>query len=246
MLSENAIAIINNGHNRVGWKMITRELIDRLNKLTDENPNLKCDISHVKEKYCHLEFEGNISKECQELIEFYEDKFQTTCIYCSSDRAIEKEDKNNCFVPICINCYKKGLLNNKIELTLDNSTYDNDFESFKSNYLHHLHKTKPYKFIKEILNNDDIKNLISRKKYLYGNYLYALCVYLIKMNKLEKLKSFLHLNVKDLETIIDEKYVFPPDSYLKALITKNESYLYDAYSESIPEFLKFKIVEVEL
>ena len=130
-------------------------------------------------------------------------------------------------------------MKNSIQLTLENSIAFWSFENFKSTMLHRLHKTAPKDFVKEVINNNMIEKELDDKQYLFANYLYALCVYLIKENNL---KERVHLK----ETYLTKKYVFPIDSITQAYVFKNNSYLYDAYNKAIPIFLKFKIIEVTL
>lgn len=128
-------------------------------------------------------------------------------------------------------------MKNEVNLTLENSIAYTNFESFKNTNLHHLHKTSPLIFIKEIKQKQLIEKYQKDKKYLYANYLYALCKYLIK-------KYNLNEKINIASVFITKRYVFPSDTYIKANILNDTSYLYDAYNKAIPEFLKFNIIEV--
>lgn len=130
-------------------------------------------------------------------------------------------------------------MNDKIELTIKNSIAYTNFESFKSTNLHRLHKTTPLKFIEEIKEKQLIENYLQNKRYLYANYLFALCNYLIKRDNL-------NIQINSFDIHLTKRYVFPTDTYVKAYISKDNAYLYDAYYKAIPEFLKYKIIEVSI
>jgi len=115
------------------------------------------------------------------------------------------------------------------------------FELFKSAVCHRLKELGDIDFLAETLERDDIREYYRRKWYPESLYLLAMLDYLSRINNIPLCTCYDDLRHARLESVI-----YPSSVLAMALSTKNERVKEKARSESIPEFLRFNIVESEV
>lgn len=115
------------------------------------------------------------------------------------------------------------------------------FENYKSTICHLVHEKGDIEFIIETYEMNEIKKLYEKEWYLESFYLLAMVDYLSRENNLPLASDFNDIRKQKLA-----KPVYPSSLYLKSLIMKDESILEEAKKNSIPEFMRFNIVENEV
>lgn len=115
------------------------------------------------------------------------------------------------------------------------------FETFKSNTCHLVNEKGDLKFIIETLEADDIGRYWSRKWYPEAYYILAMIDYLSRGNNLPLCTNYDSIRATSLKETI-----FPRDIELSARIDPSLNIKEQAIQESIPEFIRFNIVEKEI
>lgn len=116
-----------------------------------------------------------------------------------------------------------------------------DFELFKSDVCHRLKDLGDVSFLIETLEKNDIDYYYRKKWYPESFYLLAMVDYLSRLNDVPLCGEYSELRKKKLKQTI-----YPSSVLALALATKDESVKTDAVKNSIPEFIRFNIVENEV
>ena len=115
------------------------------------------------------------------------------------------------------------------------------FETFKSQVRHEVKLLGDIDFINETLRTDMIRLYWHWEWFYEAFYLLAMLDYLCRINKMETEKKY-----NDMREYKLPETVYPMDISLAAKINNNLDIRDAAIRESIPEFIKFNIVEKEI
>jgi len=116
-----------------------------------------------------------------------------------------------------------------------------DFDLFKNNVCHRVKDIGDLKFIIETLQVDLIRNYFNKKWYPEALYLLAMIDYLSRENDLP-----LCTNYNDIRAYKLSSVVFPSGVIMLSIASGDNLYKEECVSDSIPEFIKFNIVENEV
>lgn len=117
----------------------------------------------------------------------------------------------------------------------------NNFELFKSNICHRVKELGDVDFIVETLENNEILTYYRKKWYPECFYLLAMLDYLSRMNNVPLCNKYDNLR----QYKLDEP-IYPAGILAISAASKDESIKEKARRESIPEFIRFNIVESEV
>lgn len=123
----------------------------------------------------------------------------------------------------------------------ENMDYRSDFETFKSNVCHSVKDKGDLNFLIDVLESDEIRILFQKKWYPEALYLLAMADYLSRENELPLCTRYDDLRAAKLQRLI-----FPASVIVASLAAKNDRFRKEAVAASIPEFLRFNIVESEV
>jgi hypothetical protein len=113
-----------------------------------------------------------------------------------------------------------------------------DFELFKSHICHKLKRQGDLEFIRKTLEKDEIGYYYRIGWYPECLYLLAMVDYISRLNDVPLCTDYDWLRKGKLEEIL-----YPTGILLRAIVSKDESIKERAVKESIPEFIRFNIVE---
>lgn len=116
-----------------------------------------------------------------------------------------------------------------------------DFELFKSNVCHSLKDLGDIDFIVETLEKDEVREYYNRQWYREAFYLLAMLDYISRINNVPACEEYEDIRCKKLQSII-----YPKSILALSAVSKDESVKELAKKESIPEFMRFNIVENEV
>ena len=116
-----------------------------------------------------------------------------------------------------------------------------DFELFKSSICHQVKSEGDLLFIIDVLKDNLIKKYYDLGWYPECLYMLAMVDYLSRINHLALCKEYDSLRHSRLSSTI-----FPSSIIVEACVTKNDAVKERAIKESIPEFIRFNIVESEI
>lgn len=116
-----------------------------------------------------------------------------------------------------------------------------DFELFKSNACHELKRQGDIAFISHLLETNLIEQYYTKRWYPECLYLLAMLDYLSRENNIEICN--LYDNTRKLRL---EFMLYPSSVLAMAKVTNNDDILKQSIIESIPEFLRFNIVETDI
>ena len=122
-----------------------------------------------------------------------------------------------------------------------NHKYSSSFELFKSNVCHRVKEMGDVQFIAYILKNDSIRDLYKKKEYPESLYLLAMLDYLSRINDIP-----LCINYNDLRRCRLRETIYPKSILVAYAVQHRKEIKEDAYRNSIPEFIRFNIVENEV
>lgn len=131
-------------------------------------------------------------------------------------------------------------MENLIEPYIINQEREN-FELFKSNICHRVKELGDIDFIISIFENNDINNYYNKGWYLESLYLLAMVDYLSRLNQIPLCKDYENLRKCKLE-----QPVYPSSILAMSIVSNNDNIKTEAYSNAIPEFVRFNIVESEI
>ncbi|MBR0172037.1 MAG: helix-turn-helix transcriptional regulator [Lachnospiraceae bacterium] len=115
------------------------------------------------------------------------------------------------------------------------------FENFKSAVCHRLKELGDIDFIINTLESGEIRTLFDLKWYPESLYLLAMLDYISRENGIPLCDDY-----DDLRRVSLEKPVFPAGISAMALVSGDKKILRDAARTSIPEFMRFNIIENEV
>lgn len=115
------------------------------------------------------------------------------------------------------------------------------FELFKSNICHSLKEKGDIPFVVEVLEEDIIGKYHRKKWYPECLYLLAMLDYVSRVNDIPICAQY-----NDLRNMKLKKIIYPSSVLVASRIARNDNLKRKAMEESIPEFIKFNIVESEV
>ena len=115
------------------------------------------------------------------------------------------------------------------------------FETFKSNICHAVKEKGDLDFIIDTLQADDVQKYWDRHWYPEAYYTLAMLDYLSRENKLP-----LCTNYENIRRTSLKKTIYPRDIELAARLDPSLDVKAQAIQDSIPEFIRFNIVEREV
>ena len=115
------------------------------------------------------------------------------------------------------------------------------FELFKSNVCHRLKELGDIDFIIEVLEKDEIRRFYNMKWYPESLYLLAMLDYISRVNDVPLCDEY-----DDLRGAKLNRMVYPASVVSMAAVAKSEEAKLLALEASIPEFLRFNIIESEI
>ena len=127
------------------------------------------------------------------------------------------------------------------DLLADSMEYRPAFEIFKSNVCHMVKDRGDIDFIIEILESDKIRELYKRKWYPESLYLLAMVDYLSRENDLPVAAEY-----SDIRAVKLADPIFPVSILTMCAAMKSDTPKEESLKESIPEFMRFNIVENEI
>lgn len=116
-----------------------------------------------------------------------------------------------------------------------------DFELFKSSTCHRLKEIGDTEFMIELLEQDKIRQYYQKKWYPESLYLLAMLDYLSKENGIPLCTHYDDLRSKKLQSTL-----YPASVLAAAEVAHSNIPKLKAAAESIPEFMRFNIVEGEV
>lgn len=127
--------------------------------------------------------------------------------------------------------------------TLLEACFENrpNFELFKSNVCHRVKELGDIDFIIETLENDEITKYYQNKWYPESLYLLAMLDYISRLNHVELCNKYDDIRHAKLSEII-----YPTSVLAAFTVLKKEEVKKNSITESIPEFMRFNIVESEV
>lgn len=116
-----------------------------------------------------------------------------------------------------------------------------DFDLFKSNVCHWLKELGDTEFLIDLLESGIIRQHYNKQWYPEALYLLAMLDYVSRINAVELCADYDDLRNKKLQ-----RTIFPASIIAQALVTGDETIKSKAIEESIPEFIRFNIVEKDI
>lgn len=116
-----------------------------------------------------------------------------------------------------------------------------DFELFKSNTCHKLKELGDIEFVIELLEEDYIRKYYKKKWFPESLYLLAMLDYISRENDIPLCTQYDDMRTLKLKTVI-----FPASVLVAAKVAKSDELKHRVIKESIPEFMRFNIVESEV
>ena len=116
-----------------------------------------------------------------------------------------------------------------------------DFDLFKSNVCHRLKELGDKDFVIEVLENDDITLNYNKKWYPESLYLLAMLDYVSRENNIPICTKYDNIRKSKLSEII-----YPASVISEYCVTNDDRVKERAVRNSIPEFIRFNIVENEV
>ena len=115
------------------------------------------------------------------------------------------------------------------------------FELFKSNVCHRVKELGDVEFLIEALKKDEITAFFEKKWYPESLYLLAMVDYLSRVNNVPLCGRYNKIRKTKLKTIL-----YPSGILCLSSVTDNKRIKEEAVKQSIPEFIRFNIVENEV
>lgn len=116
-----------------------------------------------------------------------------------------------------------------------------DFEEFKSEICHQVKREGDLNFIIRTLQENTIRIYWEKDWILEAFYLLAMVDYLSRIHDLPRCKEYADIRQYSLP-----EPLYPRDIRLTAILNKNLDRRKESKKESIPEFLRFNIIESEV
>ncbi len=119
--------------------------------------------------------------------------------------------------------------------------YRSDFEVFKSNICHMVKDMGDMDFVIKTLETDRIRKLYQKRWYPESLYLLAMVDYLCRENDLPICGNYDDIRLTRLADPI-----YPSSIVAMSVVSKSDKPMIDSMRSSIPEFMRFNIVESEV
>lgn len=116
-----------------------------------------------------------------------------------------------------------------------------DFDLFKSNVCHRLKELGDTEFLIDLLKTERIRRYYEKRWYPEALYLLAMLDYVSRVNEVALCTDYDDLRSQKLQETI-----YPSSLIAQALVTGDETIKIKAVKESIPEFIRFNIVEKDV
>ena len=116
-----------------------------------------------------------------------------------------------------------------------------DYDTFRSNTQHKLKRMGDYAYIKDVLTSDVIQDLFDKKKYAESLYILALLDYLSRIHNIPICGKYNQLRTCKLQNPLYPRSVIAAD-----VVNRSKHVKQKAIADSIPEFIRFNIVECEV
>ena len=127
------------------------------------------------------------------------------------------------------------------DLLADSMEYRQSFETYKSNICHQVKDMGDIDFIISTLESDKIRKLYQKKWYSESLYLLAMVDYLSRENDLPICDEYSDIRASQLR-----KPIYPQGIITLSVLSNSEQPKIDSFSDSIPEFRRFNIIENEV
>ena len=134
-----------------------------------------------------------------------------------------------------------GLTMDELYTQLRTSETRAAFETFKSNLCHMVKEKGDLDFIIDTLQADDVGTYWKRKWYPEAYYTLAMVDYLCRENNLPLCQNYESIRITSLK-----RTIYPRDIELAASLDPSLDVKAQSILESIPEFIRFNIVEKEI
>ena len=115
------------------------------------------------------------------------------------------------------------------------------FDLFKSNVCHRLKELGDIDFLIDTIESDDITTYYKRAWYPESLYLLAMVDYISRVNNVPTCDSYSEIRKAKLKNT-----VYPSSVIVASVVSKDNRVLERARAASIPEFMRFNIVESEV
>lgn len=115
------------------------------------------------------------------------------------------------------------------------------FELFKSNVCHQLKELGDREFIIDILQTDIIRDYYERQWYLECLYTLAMLDYVSRINNIP-----ICTNYNDIRCMRLQDIIYPSSIVAQAALNQSRDIKEESRQKSIPEFMRFNIVECEV
>lgn len=116
-----------------------------------------------------------------------------------------------------------------------------DFELFKSHTCHRLKELGDIEFVIELLEEDRIRKYYKKKWYPESLYLLAMLDYVSRENNIPLCTQY-----DDMRRLKLKRVLFPAGISVAAKVAESDEWMRRSIKESIPEFMRFNIVESEV
>lgn len=127
------------------------------------------------------------------------------------------------------------------ELIEPYTLYRPDFELFKSNVCHKLKELGDIQFLIETIENDEITTYYKREWFPECLYLLAMVDYVSRDNNVSLCEEYNNLRKMKLKEIL-----YPASLITASIVLHSDESKRKALESSIPEFIRFNIVESEV
>lgn len=116
-----------------------------------------------------------------------------------------------------------------------------DFERFKSHTCHRVKELGDIEFLIELLEEDTIRKYYEKKWYPESLYLLAMLDYISRENDIPICTQY-----DDMRSLKLKHTLFPASVLAVTEVSGNDEWMQRSIRESIPEFMRFNIVESEV
>jgi hypothetical protein len=118
-----------------------------------------------------------------------------------------------------------------------------DFDLFASHVRHRIKSLGDRDFINTAVSSHDIENYWDAGEYAYAFYLMAAVDYLCRINDIPPYDNEAFSEIRKRKLV---EVIYPPDVYLIERLLPEKKPREDSERKSIPEFIKYGIVEVNI
>lgn len=161
---------------------------------------------------------------------------------CSGKASIEKCSAGTLYkIAKVLNVTVDSLLEAEEQFVQKKREYRSSFETFKSNVCHYVKDMGDIDFIINTLERDLIRDLYQKMWYPETLYLLAMVDYLSNLHGLPICTNYNDIRQRKLAQVL-----YPSSVLIEAAVMHSEDVKKEAREKSIPEFMRFNIVESEV